>query len=90
MASSSLSKKLLIFDINGVLCHHCKDTNNYSKHKDNIKYYRTRNHCLIQRPNVLELFNTLSQEFDLAIWTSANPTNADAIVKTIFDKKNQL
>ena len=44
----------------------------------------------IKRPSVSELFNKLSRQFDLAIWSSAQHKNAEELVNGIFGNNHNI
>ena len=69
-------KKLLIFDLNGVLI--------YTRKKNK------KNNNFTLRPNVLEFIDAMSKRYQLAVWTSKTFERAGYIVQQLFKSYDLL
>lgn len=86
---SIFTKPLLICDINGILCHRVRrDPYPDIKYRESTK--KVSGTPIIPRPGLNEFLELLSQHFCLAIWTSAKPKSAQALVKAIVPSHIQL
>jgi len=74
-------KPLVVLDINGVLCHRRrkKEKGNYRASIGTVA-----NTKIIPRPDLEEFLCFLHGHFALAVWTSAKPRNARALVDVLF------
>ncbi|CAJ1962647.1 unnamed protein product [Cylindrotheca closterium] len=76
-------KPLLICDVNGILCHRVRaDPYPDIPYRESAK--KVSGTLVIPRPGLNEFWEFLSQHFCLAIWTSAKPKTAQALVKAII------
>lgn len=83
------TKPLLICDINGILCHRVRrDPYPDIKYRESTK--KVSGTPVIPRPGLNEFLELVSQHFCLAIWTSAKPKSAQALVKAIVPSHFQL
>lgn len=78
-----LTKPLLICDVNGFLCHRVRgDPYPDIPFRESAK--KVSGTFVIPRPGLDDFWEFLSLHFCLAIWTSAQPKNAQALVKALI------
>mmetsp|Transcript_19004 Transcript_19004/g.47063 ORF Transcript_19004/g.47063 Transcript_19004/m.47063 type:complete len:341 (+) Transcript_19004:204-1226(+) len=78
-----VTKPLLICDVNGILCHRVRvDPYPDIPYRESTK--KVSGTHVIPRPGLNDFWQFLSQHFCLAIWTSAKPKSAQALVKAII------
>ena len=73
-------KKLIIFDLNGVLI----DRERTLYNKDETLSFRIRNTSVWVRPNIDKLFEYVFEHFDVGVWSCCNEENTTSLVEKVF------
>lgn len=77
-----MEKKLVIFDMNGVLCHRCKKNNTIN----GFKIIKNKRLSVIVRPGIIDFLNRCLEDYDIAFWTSGSERALSDFINYIADR----
>jgi len=84
-------KLLVVLDINGVLIERIHRTNmhTFPSVKSSQNFITPNGYFVFVRPNIKPFFDFLFDTYDVAIWSSMNPTNTHTIINKLFTKSQR-